>query len=440
MPSRTASAIYSLRPLVVLCSSLSLFGVESVAQNIAPSLTQPIPDQILARGAAPLEIELSDHFVDPDVTSPAVRFAVRIGDLHRTIDLALFHAHTPITATNFINHINAGYYSANFIHRSVPGFIIQGGGFRFIDDSELGYVSTFPPIVNEPGISNTRGTVAMAKLGGDPNSATSQWFINLADNSSNLDEQNGGFTVFARVVGNGMVVADEIAAVTVYDATGALGHSAFAELPLTQPSVARQYFIETSASLIDPLRFSVASSDPGLVLAEIDHGRLRLTPYAFSTGLVTVTLTATDLDGATLQTTFDVQVRETYTGWIASHPFANGLDAAPAADPDNDGLPNLLEFALGRDPLLATPSVPPLAVSSSGVASFTFARFALGDVKLETSIDLIHWRTVWSTKDGLDHPAVKDHQIESNRISVSLRSEDELPPSGRRFWRLRASE
>lgn len=67
----------------------------------------------------------------------------------------------------------------------------------------------------------------MAKLGGDPNSATSGWFFNLADNSANLDYQNGGFTVFGRVIGNGMDVVDAIADLSVYNAGGA-----FAELPL----------------------------------------------------------------------------------------------------------------------------------------------------------------------------------------------------------------
>ena len=69
------------------------------------------------------------------------------------------------------------------------------------------------PIKNEFKISNTRGTVAMAKLGGNPDSATCQFFINVADNGSNLDYQNGGFTVFGKVV-EGMDVADKIAVVS----------------------------------------------------------------------------------------------------------------------------------------------------------------------------------------------------------------------------------
>jgi hypothetical protein len=113
---------------------------------------------------------------------------------------------------------------------------VQGGGFR-LRTNEIAAVPTLAPVTNEPFFSNVRGTVAMAKLGNNPHSATSQWFINLSDkNADNLDDQNGGFTVFGVVLGNGMVVADAIASLPRYDATKDLG-GAFGELPLRNPSL-----------------------------------------------------------------------------------------------------------------------------------------------------------------------------------------------------------
>lgn len=105
--------------------------------------------------------------------------------------------------------------------------------FRTVLSSATGASKLLTAIVisaaveNEFKVSNTRGTVAMAKLSGDPDSATSQWFINLADNSSNLDNQNGGFTVFAKVIGDGMAVADAIAQLQIVNAG-----SAFTDLPV----------------------------------------------------------------------------------------------------------------------------------------------------------------------------------------------------------------
>jgi peptidyl-prolyl cis-trans isomerase A (cyclophilin A) len=130
--------------------------------------------------------------------------------------IELFETQTPITSANFLNYIDSEAYKNGIFHRSVPGFVIQGGGFKIVDGIDkktLEPVNTFPPITNEFKISNTRGTVAMAKLSGNPNSATSQWFVNLADNSGppgDLDTQNGGFTVFGRVIFDGMNVIDAI--------------------------------------------------------------------------------------------------------------------------------------------------------------------------------------------------------------------------------------
>lgn len=127
--------------------------------------------------------------------------------------MELFETQTPVTTANFLKYIDNGAYTNGIFHRSIRDFVIQGGGFRLVngtDGTSLTAVSTFAPIINEFKISNTRGTVAMAKLPDNPNSATSQWFINLADNSSNLDNQNGGFTVFGRIVFGGMNVIDAI--------------------------------------------------------------------------------------------------------------------------------------------------------------------------------------------------------------------------------------
>jgi peptidyl-prolyl cis-trans isomerase A (cyclophilin A) len=139
------------------------------------------------------------------------------------IDLQLFDSAAPLTVANFLGYLNKGAYLGAMVHRSVPGFIIQTGGYTWVDTTVgIKKVAAGPAVANEFSAtrSNLRGTIAMAKLGGNPNSATCEWFVNLANNAANLDEQNGGFTVFGRVTTSGMVVADKIAALKVVDAGG----------------------------------------------------------------------------------------------------------------------------------------------------------------------------------------------------------------------------
>ena len=130
------------------------------------------------------------------------------------IEIELLTNDAPKTVANFLNYVQSGKYYKSFIHKSMPGVAIQGGGFTWAGLNSS-FIFTFEPVENEFKISNTRGTVAMAKLDGQPDSATSQWFINLADNSATLDNQNGGYTVFGRVTGNGMAVADAIGELAV---------------------------------------------------------------------------------------------------------------------------------------------------------------------------------------------------------------------------------
>ncbi|MDQ6632581.1 MAG: peptidylprolyl isomerase [Verrucomicrobiota bacterium] len=124
------------------------------------------------------------------------------------MDVELFDQDKPVTVQNFIRYVQSGAYTNMFFHRWAPGFVIQGGGFsvtnRGLPNAQYAFVPNFGNITNEFGIgprySNIYGTIAMAKQPNNPNSASSQWFFNLADNSANLDFQNGGFTVFGRII------------------------------------------------------------------------------------------------------------------------------------------------------------------------------------------------------------------------------------------------
>ena len=133
----------------------------------------------------------------------------------------LYDQSTPKTVDNFLAYVDSAHYTNSVVHRVSPGFVVQAGGYAFEGAWPLTALEANTPVINEAIYSNVRGTIAMAKKGGDINSATNQWFFNLSDNSDNLDRQNGGFTAFGQVIGDGMVVVDKIAQLNLCNA-GAL--------------------------------------------------------------------------------------------------------------------------------------------------------------------------------------------------------------------------
>ncbi|WP_349255310.1 peptidylprolyl isomerase [Spectribacter hydrogenoxidans] len=184
----------------------------------------------LGAGLLAVVVSLSTHAQE---TNPMVRMDTSLGEIR----IEMFADQAPKTVDNFLTYVRDGFYDGTIFHRVIPGFVIQGGGFTEDFDRK----STRDPIRNEAdnGLDNERGTLSMARTS-DPNSATSQFFVNLSDNKP-LDQGpgNAGYAVFGRVVA-GMEVIDKIAALP----TGAAG-------PFRQDAPQETALIE-SAEVIEP--------------------------------------------------------------------------------------------------------------------------------------------------------------------------------------------
>ena len=338
-----------MNPAMFFARSLSLaifffavlFPGRIFAQNVPPVVSDSIPDATYFAGAPAALVPLEGYFSDPDTS--VVRLTTVLGE----IDIALYDEETPLTVANFKNYIDSGRYfpldpttqlpAPLFFHRSVAGFVIQSGGYAgTVNPAEPANVQptailTFPPVPNEPGISNTRGTIAMAKLDGQPDSANSQWYINLGDNGgppNNLDTNNGGFTVFGRVIRDGMTVVDAIGVLPRFN----FG-SPFESLPLRNFTSGSTVKPENLVSIpginyIPALTFTASSAQPGLATVRVSGTNLLITPKAV--GNATITVTATDVDGAQVAQSFVVSMiaNPVRVANISTRALVGALDAA----------------------------------------------------------------------------------------------------------------
>jgi len=263
---------------------------------------------LLAAAAAAVVLSVSSPA--PANTIVKVQYNLSVGSLN-SVFLELYDATQPATTANFLNYVNREDYNGVIMHRLVPGFVLQGGGF----DTALNPIPTDPPVVNEPGRSNLRGTIAMAKLGGDPNSATDQFFFNLANNSTNLDYQNGGFTVFARVLGNGMDLIDAFASLTTINLGGA-----FTNVPV----------------LVDPVQGNIP-----VVMTNVGVVQLRIgdTDLDGAVSQADADLLATTLVGGTDQPQFDVDANGT-----VNQADLDLLNALILGDIDGDGFVGIADL------------------------------------------------------------------------------------------------
>ena len=292
---------------------------KTVIRALAPTVTVgDIADQTIPIGQ-------DRTFNLLDVFDTLARFETSEGN----IDINLFESRI-VTVENFLRYVNntdfGGNYNNSVFHRLDKDFVLQGGGFKF-HDAGTTTATTFPPIadfapiVNEPGISNTRGTIAMAKLGGNPDSATNEFFFNLADNGgtapNGLDFQNGGFTVFGQVTAAGQQTIDQIESTfQEFNGPGLPGAAPFPVRPgantanfpanIAAADLARIFHAVTLTDARS-LAFSVPTSTaPAVAIAAIANNTLTVTPVA--AGTTTISFTATSSDGLSTTVTFDVTV------------------------------------------------------------------------------------------------------------------------------------
>ncbi|MGZ4985631.1 MAG: peptidylprolyl isomerase [Chthoniobacterales bacterium] len=314
----------TLRPVALLIAAAFSAQALIVKPNVAPVVTNTIGnyDQLLETTRV---IDLTGFFKDPDA-SAAVQLITPLGTMNLTLDGET----APITVANLLNYLNSGrYFKADpnnggqiaslFFHRSAllngAPFVLQTGGWLgTIQSGGVGAIQptqvlAYPAIMNEPVISNKRGTIAMAKTATDANSATSEFFINLADNgggNANLDTTVGGFTVFGRVAGNGMTVADAIKALPTYN----FGVP-FNELPLRNYDGRSSVKLPNLVSIptfaqISPLTFTASSTNSAVAPVSISGNNVLI--GAKQIGTSNITVTATDLDGAAISQMFTVNV------------------------------------------------------------------------------------------------------------------------------------
>jgi len=152
-------------------------------------------------------------YENPPLPDDAPRVVIETN--HGDIVVGLYQERSPITVANFLQYVDEHFYDGTSFHRVLPGFMIQGGGFVALDNLRFQPKQRRPniPLESDNGLKNVRGTLAMAR-GGMPDTASSEFFINLVDNQrlDRLGDVNLGYAVFGTVL-EGMDVVDEIAAV-----------------------------------------------------------------------------------------------------------------------------------------------------------------------------------------------------------------------------------
>jgi cyclophilin family peptidyl-prolyl cis-trans isomerase len=317
------NGVHIVRATAVDTAGINRIGRGALALTIdaaAPTVANPIADVTVQQNAADTTISLDDRFADVDGLGTVVRFTTSAG----VFDVELYDniASTPQAdhVANFLNYLSD--YTNSIFHRVIPGFVAQGGQIH--TDGSL--IQTDPPVTNEFLLSNSVGTIALARTS-VVNSGTSQFFFSLVDNSDNLNNQNEGFTAFGQVLGSGLSVLTGLPSTSVVpggSTTGAPVVNSVAVLPAGDRLLTYSILVNSNASL---------------VTASIVNNNVVLDYQPGETGTASITVRATDLAGNVVDDTFLVTVNPGGALMSAAASGAAPLDPATLASLPSTELP-----------------------------------------------------------------------------------------------------
>ncbi len=299
-------------------------GIANYRPDTAPVVATPIGDLNVAKSSAATQIDLAGHFTDADITNSQITFHITNGGVSTPLSVTLSDTTAPQTVANFLDYVKSGAYNNVPFSRLVSNFVLQGGGVALnAAGNGLSTIPTNPAVPNEFGASNVADTLALALSGGNVNSGTNQFFFNLVNNSSTLDQQK--FTVFGKLTDlNSILNLSSLANTPNKNESASAAATAnptvdLSNVPLNNytgtnfptDATAANYMLINSISIdkqTEVLSYSATSSNPGLVTATLNNEHLTLNYAAGQTGTSTITITATDIYGASVQQSFKVTV------------------------------------------------------------------------------------------------------------------------------------
>lgn len=386
---------------------------------MAITVAGPLPDLVVAPGGTVAPIDTAAEFSVSGVTvqGTVVKMATQRG-AGASVDslfVELFdqavagRSAAPVSTANFLSYVNKGSYTSTFFHRASdfagevgPATFLQGGSYTNVAGSTLGTVATVAPINLEWAADrpNARGTIAYARTS-DPNSATSGFFFNVASNTG-FDATGNQYAAFGRVIGGGQAILDAYSSLTRVN-----GGGPFATVPvsstdgLSDANIRDRLVMLLSANVVasptTAVGISVVSSDPTIASVVVNAaGKLQLSPSQ-KRGTTTITVTGTDLSGATVQDAFTVTVG------IPGIAVADGVTALSSnqAQAVSLGAAAVNAVATSKTFTVSNPGDAPLAINAVSlpagvklVQSLPTSIPAGGSASLIVSLDTVAMKAV----------------------------------------------